>query len=56
MADLAGSRVITEDELDSTTLALAIEEILGTLNLLPYFHSWKSGSCTEINLHFPFKS
>uniref|UniRef100_A0A2N9I0C3 Glycosyl transferase family 28 C-terminal domain-containing protein n=1 Tax=Fagus sylvatica TaxID=28930 RepID=A0A2N9I0C3_FAGSY len=29
MADLAGSRVITEDELDSTTLAIAIEEILG---------------------------
>lgn len=29
LADIAGSRVITEDELDSTTLALAIEEILG---------------------------
>ncbi|XP_059640916.1 uncharacterized protein LOC132283054 [Cornus florida] len=29
MADLAGSRVITEDELDSTTLATAIEEIIG---------------------------
>ncbi|PSR89061.1 UDP-N-acetylglucosamine--N-acetylmuramyl-pyrophosphoryl-undecaprenol N-acetylglucosamine transferase [Actinidia chinensis var. chinensis] len=28
MADLAGSRVITEDELDSTTLGTAIEEIL----------------------------
>ncbi|KAL6175627.1 hypothetical protein ACLB2K_052266 [Fragaria x ananassa] len=29
MADLAGARVITEDELDSTTLGNAIEEILG---------------------------
>ncbi|KAJ7970336.1 UDP-N-acetylglucosamine--N-acetylmuramyl-(Pentapeptide) pyrophosphoryl-undecaprenol N-acetylglucosamine transferase [Quillaja saponaria] len=29
LADLAGSRVITEDELDSTTLAIAIHEILG---------------------------
>ncbi|XP_010268482.1 PREDICTED: uncharacterized protein LOC104605180 [Nelumbo nucifera] len=29
MADLAGSKVITEDELDSTTLRIAIEEILG---------------------------
>ncbi|KAI8542830.1 hypothetical protein RHMOL_Rhmol08G0170000 [Rhododendron molle] len=29
LADLAGSRVITEDELDSTTLGTAIEEILG---------------------------
>ncbi|TYI72546.1 hypothetical protein E1A91_D07G069600v1 [Gossypium mustelinum] len=29
MADVAGSRVITEDELDSTTLGLAICEILG---------------------------
>ncbi|BFG33115.1 hypothetical protein CerSpe_193890 [Prunus speciosa] len=29
MADLAGARVITEDELDSTTLGSAIEEILG---------------------------
>ncbi|XP_057951186.1 uncharacterized protein LOC131145992 isoform X4 [Malania oleifera] len=29
MADLAGSRIITEDELDSTTLGIVIEEILG---------------------------
>lgn len=29
MADVAGSRVITEDELDSLTLKSAIEEILG---------------------------
>ncbi|KAG6752904.1 hypothetical protein POTOM_042944 [Populus tomentosa] len=29
MADVAGTRVITEDELDSTTLGTAIEEILG---------------------------
>ncbi|XP_022137294.1 uncharacterized protein LOC111008791 [Momordica charantia] len=29
MADMAGSRVIDEDELDSTTLAIAIQEILG---------------------------
>lgn len=35
MADLAGARVITEDELDSTTLGNAIEEILGTFTLLP---------------------
>lgn len=35
MADLAGSKVITEDELDSTTLRTAIEEIIGTENLLP---------------------
>ena len=32
MADVAGSRVITEDELDSTTLGTAIEEILGISN------------------------
>lgn len=32
MADLAGSRIITEDELDSTTLAAEISEILGTHN------------------------
>lgn len=35
MADLAGARVITEDELDSTTLGNAIEEILGAFTLLP---------------------
>ncbi|EEF37506.1 UDP-N-acetylglucosamine--N-acetylmuramyl-(pentapeptide) pyrophosphoryl-undecaprenol N-acetylglucosamine transferase isoform X2 [Ricinus communis] len=29
MADVAGSRIITEDELDSTTLGTTIEEILG---------------------------
>ncbi|XP_026407906.1 uncharacterized protein LOC113303127 isoform X1 [Papaver somniferum] len=29
MEDIAGSKVITEDELDSTTLGIAIEEILG---------------------------
>ncbi|XP_057480276.1 uncharacterized protein LOC130767435 isoform X2 [Actinidia eriantha] len=34
MADLAGSRVITEDELDSTTLGTAIEEILGNESLM----------------------
>lgn len=34
MADLAGSRVITEDELDSTTLRNAIEEILENENLM----------------------
>ncbi|KAE8721079.1 hypothetical protein F3Y22_tig00016885pilonHSYRG00013 [Hibiscus syriacus] len=34
MADVAGSRVITEDELDSTTLGTAISEILGILQLL----------------------
>ncbi|KAB2020411.1 hypothetical protein ES319_D07G067300v1 [Gossypium barbadense] len=34
MADVAGSRVITEDELDSTTLGLAICEILGDERLL----------------------
>ncbi|XP_021292353.1 uncharacterized protein LOC110422671 [Herrania umbratica] len=34
MADVAGSRVITEDELDSTTLGTAISEILGDENLL----------------------
>ena len=60
MADLAGSRVITEDELDSTTLALAIEEILGMLNLFPHFHSWKSGSgshdyCTVMRSKFAFQ-
>lgn len=33
MADLADARVITEDELDSTTLRNAIEEILGTFKL-----------------------
>ena len=35
MADLAGSRVITEDELDSTTLRTAVEEILGIISLPP---------------------
>ncbi|KAJ4972929.1 hypothetical protein NE237_006103 [Protea cynaroides] len=34
MADLAGTKVITEDELDSTTLAIAIEEILGNESLM----------------------
>ncbi|OMO49496.1 Glycosyl transferase, family 28 [Corchorus olitorius] len=34
MADIAGSRVITEDELDSTTLVTAISEILGDESLL----------------------
>ncbi|KAK8583693.1 hypothetical protein V6N12_067954 [Hibiscus sabdariffa] len=34
MADVAGSRVITEDELDSTTLGTAISEILGNERLL----------------------
>ena len=29
MADLADVRVITEDELDSTTLKTAVEELLG---------------------------
>ncbi|EXC25182.1 Undecaprenyl-PP-MurNAc-pentapeptide-UDPGlcNAc GlcNAc transferase [Morus notabilis] len=29
MADLADARIITEDELDSTTLKTAIEELLG---------------------------
>ncbi|KAF9625235.1 hypothetical protein IFM89_020821 [Coptis chinensis] len=29
MSDLAGSKVVTEDELESTTLRIAIEEILG---------------------------
>ena len=37
MADVAGSRVITEDELDSTTLGTAISEILGILQLLLAF-------------------
>lgn len=32
MADLAGSRIITEDELDSITLEAEISEILGTDN------------------------
>lgn len=32
MADLAGVTVITEDELDSSTLAIAIEEILSMLS------------------------
>ncbi|KAF7135618.1 hypothetical protein RHSIM_Rhsim08G0129900 [Rhododendron simsii] len=34
LADLAGSKVITEDELDSTTLGTAIEKILGMSNQL----------------------
>lgn len=34
MADVAGMRVITEDELDSTTLGATIEEIIGKLNML----------------------
>lgn len=34
MADMAGSTVIDEADLDSTTLAIAIQEILGTLGIL----------------------
>ena len=34
MADLADAKVITEDELDSTTLKIAIEKLLGMLYLL----------------------
>ncbi|KAJ0106459.1 hypothetical protein Patl1_19189 [Pistacia atlantica] len=34
MADVAGSRVITEDELDSITLGTAIEDILGNEGLM----------------------
>jgi hypothetical protein len=34
MADVAGTRVITEDELDSTTLGTAIAEILGIFDSL----------------------
>lgn len=37
MADVAGSMVITEDELDSTTLGTAISEILGILQPLLVF-------------------
>lgn len=36
MADLVGSRVITEDELDSLTLKSSIEEILGMVFCLEY--------------------
>lgn len=32
MADMAGSTVIHEDGLDSTTLAIAIQEIFGMLS------------------------
>lgn len=35
MADLAGSRVINEDELDSITLRHAVLEILGMRNTIP---------------------
>lgn len=35
MADLAGSRVINEDELDSITLRHAILEILGMGSTIP---------------------
>lgn len=35
MADLAGSRVINEDELDSITLRHAILEILGMGSIIP---------------------
>lgn len=45
MADLAGARVITEDELDSTTLGSAIEEILGMFILLPTVGSFWCGFC-----------
>lgn len=31
MAEVAGSKVLTEDELDSSSLATAIDEILGKL-------------------------
>nr|CAD1834947.1 unnamed protein product [Ananas comosus var. bracteatus] len=34
MAEVAGSKVLTEDELDSSSLATAIDEILGDKNLM----------------------
>lgn len=37
MADLADARVITEDELDSTTLKIAIEELFG-MSMLRMLH------------------
>ncbi|KAF5734536.1 hypothetical protein HS088_TW15G00028 [Tripterygium wilfordii] len=48
MADVAGSRVIFEDELDSTTLGTAIEEILSMLNPLP-FDSLLFSECTFLS-------
>lgn len=36
MADLAGARIITEDELDSITLEAEISEILGTENYIAH--------------------
>ena len=45
MADTAGARIITEDELDSITLKAAIEGILGVMNIpchacTPFNNSW----------------
>lgn len=37
MADFAGSKVLTEDELDSSSLELAIDEILGNYMLYNSF-------------------
>ena len=41
MADLAGSRIITEDELDSSTLRIAIRDIFGMHN------------CSTFHCNFP---
>lgn len=37
MADIAGSKVLTEDELDSSSLQTAIDEVLGTFSPLIFF-------------------
>ncbi|KAM5551960.1 hypothetical protein ABKV19_026699 [Rosa sericea] len=46
LADLAGARVITEDELDSTTLGNAIEEMLGDKNKMADM-SWRAQSLSR---------
>ncbi|KAK2647956.1 hypothetical protein Ddye_015445 [Dipteronia dyeriana] len=56
MADVAGTRVITEDELDSTTLETAIYEILGNGGLMAdmserALKAAKPGASAEIAQH-----
>lgn len=52
IADLTGATVITEDELDSSTLAIAIEKILSMLSSLPNSHFVKICYIQEENVGY----
>jgi predicted methyltransferase MtxX (methanogen marker protein 4) len=59
MAEVAGSKVLTEDEIDSSSLEFAIDEILGNyiyhIILLVYgkglLHNFKHGTTFELHNH-----